>query len=439
MSRNRPRAVGLFRIGAAFRRANPPPMDSAAHSRHGGGTATAGLAWAMTEPHADTALLPAAVGVTLGAQALVVLASLVLPVTAALVLPAAGLPQAAVGWYAALLFASGAVSTLFTPQLVAALGPVRLHQAMLASAAGGLLALALAHPVALAASALLVGLAYGPANPASSALLARLAPARLRNRVFSIKQVAVPVGGATAGLLVPVLAAGLGWQAACLGLAAVLGLAMLGVQPWRWRLDAGSLAPRGAGLGLSAPFAAVLAGGPTLRLGLAALCFACVQFSFSAFLVTVLVTVAGWSIAAAGLTLTIGLLVSIAARLALGWVADRVAPSRVLGGLGVVIALACLACLGLGPATPGWLVWLVAGLFGFAAFGWNGICLAETARLAAPGRVAAATSGIMMMIYVGACLGPALFGALFSATGGPGAGFLLLAGLALAPLGWLRR
>ncbi|MGX9961702.1 MFS transporter [Roseomonas sp. F4] len=390
-------------------------------------------------PQADETLLKPAVGVTLGAQALVVLASLVLPVTAALVLPATGLPKAAVGWYAALLFSAGAVSTLVTPQLVATLGPVRVHQAMLASAGAGLLALAMAHPLAMAVSAVLIGLAYGPANPASSALLSRLSPAHLRNRVFSIKQVAVPVGGASAGVVVPVLAAGLGWQAACLALAALIGLAALAVQPWRWRLDAGSLAPRGGGLGLLAPFAAVLSGGPTLRLGLASFCFACVQFTFSAFLATVLVTVAGWSIAAAGLTLTIGLLVSIAARLALGWVADRVAPARVLGGLGVVIALACLACTGLGPTTPVWLVWLVAGLFGFAAFGWNGICLAETARLAAPGRVAAATSGIMMMIYCGACLGPAVFGTLLSATGSPVAGFLLLAGLALAPLAWLRR
>lgn len=389
-------------------------------------------------PQADAALLPAAVGVTLGAQALVVLASLVLPVVAALVLPATGLPKAAVGWYASMLFSSGAVSTMVTPQLVAGWGPVRVHQAMLASAGAGLLALAVAHPLAMAASAVLIGLAYGPANPASSALLSRLAPAHLRNRVFSVKQVAVPLGGATAGMVVPALALWFGWQAACLGLALLLGVAGLVVQPWRWRLDAGSLAPRGGGLGWMAPFAAVLGAGPTRRLGLASLCFACVQFTFSAFLATVLVTVAGWSIAAAGLTLTIGLLVSIASRLALGWVADRVAPVRVLGGLGVVIALACLACTGLGPETPVWLVWGVAGLFGFAAFGWNGICLAETARLAPPGRVAAATSGIMMMIYCGACLGPALFGLLLTATGTPVAGFLLLGALALAPLAWLR-
>ncbi|NKC32035.1 MFS transporter [Falsiroseomonas selenitidurans] len=390
-------------------------------------------------PAPAPALLPAAVGVTLGAQALVVLASLALSVTAALVLPALGLPKAAVGWYAAALFVASAAATLVTPQLVAGLGPVRLHQAMLLLAGLGLLALALGHVAALAASALLIGLAYGPANPASSALLARLSPPHLRNRVFSIKQIAVPLGGATAGLLLPALAAGLGWQAALALLGGVLLAAMLAIAPWRRKLDAGFLQPGGPAQPLWLPFAVLREGGPALRLGATALSFACVQFTYSAFVPTLLVSVAGWSLAGAGLVLTVGLAVSVAARLVLGWVADRVAPPLVLGALGVVMAAACLAGMGLGPGTPSWLALLVAGVLGFAAFGWNGICLAETARLAPPGRVAAATSGTMMMVYAGACLGPALFGAALAATGGPVAGLVLLALFGLAPLAWLRR
>jgi cyanate permease len=384
------------------------------------------------------ALLPAAVGVTLVAQALVVLASLVLPVIAALVLPAMGLPQSALGWYAAALFGTGAVSTLLTPPMVARFGPVRVHQAMLGFAAGGLLALASATPAALLPGAVLIGLAYGPANPASSALLARLSPARLRNRVFSIKQVAVPIGGASAGVLVPVLAAAYGWRASVAGLGLLLALAALVIQAWQRRLDAGSIAATGPRLALWAPLTALAEGGAPLRLGCTGLCFASVQFSFSAFLVTVLVGVAGWSIAAAGVVLTTGLLVSIGARLALGWVADRVAPGRVLAGLGVAMAAACLSGLALGPGTPAVLVHLVAGLFGFAAFGWNGICLAEAARMAPAGQVAAATSGTMTMIYGGACLGPALFGAALAGGGGASWGLLILAGFALAPLAWLR-
>jgi cyanate permease len=399
----------------------------------------------MTQhPRPDpAALLPAAIGVTLSAQALVVLASLVLPVIGALVLPAMGLRRSALGWYAAALFGAGAVSTLLTPPLVARFGPVRVHQAMLAAAAAGLLAIATGHAAALLPGAVLIGLAYGPANPASSALLARLAPARLRNRVFSVKQVAVPVGGATAGVLVPVLAAAFGWRASLAGLGLLLVLAALVIQAWRRRLDAdapgaGAGAVPGPRLALLAPLTALAEGGAPLRLGAAGLCFACVQFSFSAFLVTVLVGVAGWTIAAAGVVLTTGLLVSIAARLALGWVADRVAPARVLAGLGVAMAAACLSGLALGPGTPALAVHLVAGVFGFAAFGWNGICLAEAARMAPAGQVAAATSGTMTMIYGGACLGPALFGAALAAGGDARWGLLILASFALAPLAWLR-
>jgi hypothetical protein len=123
----------------------------------------------------------------------------------------------------------------------------------------------------------------------------------------------------------------------------------------------------------------------------------------------------------------------------LGWAADRFGSVRVLRGLGLGIAAAAGAAIAIGPAMPVPAVLGIAGLFGFAAFGWNGICLAEAARLAPPGGVAAATAGTMMLIYAGACLGPALFGAALATFASPAPGFLLLAAAALVPLLWLRR
>ena len=379
-----------------------------------------------------TGLLTRAVAVTLGAQAMVVLASLVLPLVATLALPALGVPEHRLGWYASLLFAAGAAATLATPPLVARWGAVRVHQAMLLLGALGLMALASGQPFV---SALLIGLAYGPANPASSALLSRLSPSRLRNRVFSLKQVAVPLGGALAGLVIPWLALRLGWAPAALALGAALAAAACLAQVWQERLDTGGSS---SALEWLAPLHALRAGGPALRLGAAALCFAAVQFTFSAFLPSVLVGVAGWSVAAAGVTLTLALLVSIGARLMLGWVADRIAASWVLAGLGVLMAVACGLSTRIAPEMPAGLAYTVAALFGFAAFGWNGICLAETARLAAPGRVAAATAGTMLMVYAGATLGPALFSATLATRLGTPGGFVLLALFALAPLTWLR-
>jgi hypothetical protein len=77
-------------------------------------------------------------------------------------------------------------------------------------------------------------------------------------------------------------------------------------------------------------------------------------------------------------------------------------------------------------------------MFGFAAFGWNGVLLAETARLAPPGRVAAATAGTMMMVYAGATAGPALFGAVLGVLGSASPGFVLLGLFGLAPILWMR-
>jgi MFS family permease len=378
--------------------------------------------------------LAAAVGVTLGAQALVVLASLVLPVAGAVVLPALGASAHLVGWYAAAVFLAGAVSTLITPRAVARFGPVRVHQVMLLLGALGLAILPLGI-VALLPGAVLIGLAYGPANPASSALLARLTPAALHNRVFSLKQVAVPLGAAAAGLGVPPLLAVLGWGWLTLSLAGAMALAAALLAFWRGRLDAPWRgAPAAASAGLLDPLRAIGPRSASFRLASAALLLAAVQFSFSTFLPTVLVQSAGWSVGAAGAVLTVALAVSIVARLVLGWAADRFMARRVLIALAMLMAASAATSAMVGPATPGSVVVLVAGLFGFAAFGWNGLMLAEVARLADHRGVAAATAGTMTLIYAGAAIGPALFGLALALSGGVAAGCLLLAIVAVGAL-----
>ncbi len=64
-------------------------------------------------------------------------------------------------------------------------------------------------------SALLLGLAYGPANPASSSLLARYTAPDTRARVFALKQTAVPLGAALAGFAVPFLMTRIAWTSTC--------------------------------------------------------------------------------------------------------------------------------------------------------------------------------------------------------------------------------
>ena len=65
--------------------------------------------------------------------------------------------------------------------------------------------------------------------------------------------------------------------------------------------------------------------------------------------------------------------------------------------------------------------------FGASATGWNGVYLAEVARLAPPGMASAATGGSLAITFFGVVLGPVVFGGIASAFDSYRAGYLVLA------------
>jgi MFS family permease len=128
-------------------------------------------------------------------------------------------------------------------------------------------------------------------------------------------------------------------------------------------------------------------------------------------------------------------------RVAWGAVADHVfEPRAVLAALGLVMALCAVA---LALFTPDWsqaAVLAVCMLYGATAVGWNGVFLAEVARLAPEGRVAIITGGTQFFTFAGVLIGPPLFGAIASLTESYGAGFAAAAVLPLlAVAGMLTR
>jgi MFS family permease len=284
-------------------------------------------------------------------------------------------------------------------------------------------------------SALLIGLAYGPANPASSALLARYAPARARARVFALKQTAVPLGGAIAGFLVPQLMTRLGWLGAALVIAGVCLVGMAFIDGWRELLDGASEeAPATGKTGVLAALRLIPANASLRQLGILAICFAATQFNFSTVFAAVLVERVKWSPIEAGSALSIALVVSVASRLFWGWVADKAPPHLVLAALGLMMAAATIACAFLAPSWPAGLVYAVAVVFGTSGSSWNGLALSEAAHYAPRGHVAEATAGVMFCIYTGALLGPAIFSLLTSVSGVMAVPFFVLGVLALVPV-----
>ena len=80
----------------------------------------------------------------------------------------------------------------------------------------------------------------------------------------------------------------------------------------------------------------------------------------------------------------------------------------------------------------------VSMLFGATAIGWNGVYLAEVARLAPAGQAGVLTGGTLFFTYFGVVAGPPAFAALVSVTGSFATGYaaigavIVLVGFVLA-------
>ena len=382
------------------------------------------------------AVLPALVA-TLAMQAIVVIASLIVPITVQESAGAVGIDPVMVGYYTMVMWLGGMASTLFSGGLIRRFGALRVCQASLAFAAAGALLTSVPSIPAFALAGFLIGMAYGPANPAGSHLLARLSPPHLRGRVFSVKQTSVPVGSTIAGLLVSTVALAWGWQAAGPAVALLCVAAMAAVQPWRTRLD-GDRDPSTPALA-ARPLAAIrqVWALPALRRTiLASAVFSMGQFCFTAFFVAFAMRRAGFDLAEAGSLFSVGFVAGIAARVGWGWVADATSGRAALAALGVAMAATALAATALGPDWPWLAVAALSAAFGATAVGWNGVYLAEVARLAPGGDVGAATGGAMFFTLAGSAFGPALFGAVAGSLGYDAA-FVLMAAVTGAAGLWV--
>jgi len=95
--------------------------------------------------------------------------------------------------------------------------------------------------------------------------------------------------------------------------------------------------------------------------------------------------------------------------------ADRVFTRRsMLGFLGAGMGFSALIALAASPDWPRWLLFGYAIVFGATAVGWNGVWLAEIARLAPPGRTSQATGGCLFFTFLGVVVTPPAFNAVYA-------------------------
>jgi MFS family permease len=347
--------------------------------------------------------IAAAVIAMLAAQALMSAATVALPVLAPKAAPDLGVPAAWVGLFVALVYGSSMVCGLAGGSLLRRWGAVRTSQVSLLCACAALLLVALPHPLATVAGALVLGLGYGPLNPASSHLLDRVAPPQRRATIFSIKQTGVPLGAVLAGALLPSLALAAGWPAAVAALAAACVMLAALLQPLRAAFDDDRQPHAPVRLSdLAQPAKHAWADRPGWLLAASSFCFAALQLCLGTYLVTYLTSQMGYDLVLAGLVL--------AATQAAG-VADRLGARPVMAGMGLSMAACAFASAG-AAALPMAAMLALYMLFGASAIGWNGVYLADVARRAPPGGVGTATSAALVITFGGVMAGPAIFGAL---------------------------
>jgi MFS family permease len=110
---------------------------------------------------------------------------------------------------------------------------------------------------------------------------------------------------------------------------------------------------------------------------------------------------------AAGVLLATAQAGGLAGRLLFGLVATRYLPAwSTLIALGFGMS-ACAALMAFAGGILAWpLLLVLAFFFGVTASGWNGVFLAEVARLAPEGRVGEATGAVLMFGFAGLIIGP---------------------------------
>ncbi|SCE81988.1 MFS transporter [Micromonospora mirobrigensis] len=313
---------------------------------------------------------------------------------------------AGLGLAVSVYFGVSALASVPSGALVERYGPAVVARAGILLSAGSLLAvagLARSYPVLV----VLLGLSAG-ANAlgqlASNAALAAHVPARRQGLSFGVKQAAIPVSTLLAGAAVPTVALTVGWRWAFVA-AAVGALAALAVVPGR---EPAATRRRSGGRGGRATVALVV-------VGVAATLAAAAANALGTFVVDSSAT-RGLSPALAGLTLTLGSAVCVAARVGAGWLADRRESGHValIAGM-LVVGAGGLALLAMAGPVP-----LVAGVvLGFGlGWAWPGLMNFAVVRLH-PQAPAAATSITQTGVYAGGCLGPLGLGALADTFGYP--------------------
>lgn len=337
-----------------------------------------------------------------------------------------GWSGSSIGYLTAMNSLGGLAILMAGSTLLRQMGGIRaLQLCLLIGAASMALFLNSSLGIALAAC-FAMGLSNGAANPAGSEVLQRFSPPEQRNLVFSIKQAGVPLGGVVAGLAIPPIVALAGWRwalfiSACL----VVVPTML-----TWRMSAGidepmaskrrllSLPRLSSIRALTVPLASLMQGTGLMKMSIVGSLFAVAQSCWFTFTVIYLIDGLGYSLALAGAVFAVMQAGGVIGRIALGWLADRMHSATATLAATAVVSATATVLLGLSSATwPLWTIVVLAFVAGCSVSSWNGVQIAEVARLSPPHLISETAAGSSILVNLTNMVAPTLFAVFVMATG----------------------
>ena len=230
--------------------------------------------------------------------------------------------------------------------------------------------------------AALSGLGYGIGNPVASKGLFIWFDQRTRGTAFGIRQAAVTVGGAAAGIFLVYLCERMGPFSA-IRIISLMIIAVMGFAIFLYR----NPATDGSGSGKGSKrieFGVLFKNTPLLLLSLYMAMLGLAQGVVITFLILYINETLGYSLIMSGSFLTMLMIGAAAGRIFWGLLSDRMFQGRRKPALLMISALAfasvaVLACWSKG--NPDWLLMIVVIVIGMSSVGWNSIGLVTVSEI----------------------------------------------------------
>jgi len=366
---------------------------------------------------------------TLLVQAMVSMSTVAIPVLMPVAAGELNVPSSYVGIFMSLIYLGATVVAPVSGYFINRFGAIGVSQVCLVLCALGLGAISIPVVPMMIIGALIMGIGYGPVTPASSHLLVRTTPVSMMSVVFSIKQTGVPIGGAMAGAIVPHLVILWGWKMSAILVGALCLILGIFLHPYRKQFDTERSALSRLSWKNVVESVKMAVSHHELRyIVIASFFFSTMQLCLISFIIIYLIEDVKMTLIQAGIILATAQTGGIVGRIVWGALVDRgVNPRLMLGILGIAMAAGALSSAAFSPEWPFFGVLIVCALFGAAAIGWNGVYLAEVARVAKPEFAGMATGGSLFFTFAGILIGLPAFSLLVEKSGSYPLGFGIIA------------